>query len=101
MVVGIGSEFKCENQRVYFFTRILSPKEGKIFHVWRRDGDEFHRIEMSVKPPAWSVYSYISLSPARSGNWNAEVWEGDKLLRDLSFKAHSPPGSSSPFKKKG
>jgi transcriptional regulator with XRE-family HTH domain len=101
MVVGIGSEFKCENQRVYFFTRISTPKEGKIFHVWRREGEEFHRIEMSVNPPTWSVYSYITLPPARSGNWKVEVWEGDKLLRDLSFKAHSPQGSSSPSKKKG
>jgi len=96
VVIGKGSEFKCENQRVYFFTRILSPKEGKIFHVWRRDGEESHRIEMSVKPPAWSVYSYISLSPARSGNWKVEVWDGDKMLGNSSFKAHPSSGPSSP-----
>ena len=40
MVVGKGSEFKCENQRIYFFTRITAPKEGKIRHVWRWEGKD-------------------------------------------------------------
>ena len=95
MVVGKGSEFKCENQKVYFFTRIVTLQEGKIFHVWRWEGEEFHRIAMSVKPPAWSVYSYITLPSARSGNWKVEVWDGDKMLTHQSFKAHSPNRSPS------
>jgi cytoskeletal protein RodZ len=95
-VVGRGSEFKCENQKIYFFTRITTPREGKIFHVWRCEGEEQHRIEMPVKSPSWSVYSYISLSPARSGNWKVEVWEGDKMLKDVSFGARSPKMTSSP-----
>ncbi len=65
----------------------MTLREGKIFHVWRREGEEFHRIEMAVKPPAWSVYSYITLPPARFGNWNVEVWDEDKVLTHLSFKA--------------
>jgi hypothetical protein len=94
-VVGKGSEFKCENQKIFFFTRIITPQEGKIFHVWRWEGEELHRIEMAVKPPAWSVYSYITLPSARSGNWKVEVWDGDKMLTDQSFKAHSPNRSPS------
>jgi len=96
MVVGKGSEFRCENQRIYFFTRIMAPKDGKIWHVWRWEGKEHHRIEMVVKPPSWSVYSYISLPPVRSGNWRVEVWESDKMLMDVSFKAHSPGKTFSP-----
>jgi cytoskeletal protein RodZ len=88
MIVGKGSEFKCENQRVYFFSRVMALREGKISHVWRWEGEEFHRIDMVVKPPAWSVYSYITLPPARYGNWNVEVWDGDKILTHSSFKAH-------------
>ncbi|OGP88199.1 MAG: hypothetical protein A2156_03845 [Deltaproteobacteria bacterium RBG_16_48_10] len=100
-VVGKGSEFRCENQRVYFYTRIMTPKEGKIFHVWRWEGEEFHRIEMPVKSPTWSVYSYITLPPARSGNWKVEVWDGNKMLTHLDFKAHQPNVSSSPPKREG
>lgn len=99
VVTGKGSEFRCENQRVYFFTRIMTPKEGKIFHVWRWEGEELRRIEMDVKPPAWSVYSYINLPAARFGNWKVEVWDGDKILTHVSFKAHQPDDSSSHSKK--
>jgi len=87
-VVGKGSEFKCANQRIYFFTRIEAPKEGKIWHVWHWEGKEHQRIEMVVKPPSWSVYSYVSLPPVRSGNWRVEVWDGDKMLMGAGFKAH-------------
>jgi hypothetical protein len=96
MVIGKGSEFKCENQRVYLFTRIMTPKDGKIFHVWRWKGEELHRVEMAVKPPAWSVYSYITLPPARFGNWKVEVWDGDKILTYLDFKAHQANASFTP-----
>ena len=99
MVTGKGSEFRCENQRVYFFTRIMTPKEGKISHVWRWEGEELRRIEMPIKPPAWSVYSYINLPPARFGNWKVEVWDGDKILTHVSFKAHQPNASLLPPKK--
>ncbi len=95
-VFGKGSEFKCENQRIYFFTRIKAPKEGKIWHVWRLEGKEHQRIEMVVKPPSWSVYSYVSLSPVRSGNWRVEVWDGDKMLMDVGFKAYSSGTTFSP-----
>jgi hypothetical protein len=87
-LVGKASEFECENQRVYFFTRIATPKEGKIVHVWRCEEKEQCRIEMTVKSPSWSVYSHIFLYPARSGNWKVEVWGGDRLLKSVSFKAY-------------
>jgi hypothetical protein len=95
-LVGRGAEFRCENQKVYFFTRIGTPKEGKIFHVWRWEGEEQYRLEMAVKPPSWSVYSYISLLPARSGKWRVEVWADDRMLTDASFQAYPPKGTSSP-----
>ena len=94
--VGKGSEFNCENQKIYFFTRIEGPKAGKIWHVWLWEGKEHHRIEMAVKPPSWSVYSYISLPPDRSGNWRVEVRDGDKIVMGVNFKAHSPGTTFSP-----
>jgi transcriptional regulator with XRE-family HTH domain len=86
-VVGRRSDFQCENQRVYFFTKVMASRDGKVFHVWRLNGEEVHRIEMPVKLPFWSVYSYITLYPARSGNWNVEVWAENRMLEEMSFKA--------------
>jgi cytoskeletal protein RodZ len=84
---GKCSEFKCNNQRVYFFTRIKAQRDGKIVHVWLWKGEEFNRIKIDVKPPAWSVYSYIVLQPHCLGEWKAEVRDGDNVLRSLNFKA--------------
>jgi hypothetical protein len=87
VLIGRCSEFTCNNQRAYFFTRIRTQKEGKIVHVWLWEGKEFTKIEIDVKPPAWSVYSYITLRPQHAGIWKVEIRGGDNILKSLSFKA--------------
>jgi len=85
-LTGNALNFNSNNQRGYFFTRIKTSKLGKIAHVWLWEGKEYHRIEMDVKPPAWSVYSYLTFQPQHVGNWKAEVREGDQILTSLNFK---------------
>jgi hypothetical protein len=85
-LAGNSSEFTSNNQRGYFFTRIKTPKSGKIAHVWLWEGKEYHRMEIDVKPPAWSVYSYLTFRPQHTGNWKAEAREGDQILTSLNFK---------------
>lgn len=85
-LTGNALEFISNNQRGYFFTRVKTPKAGKIAHVWLWEGKEFHRTEMEVKPPAWSVYSYLTFRPQHTGNWKAEAREGDQVLTSLNFK---------------
>ena len=84
---GKCSGFICNNQRAYFFTRIKTQREGKITHVWLWMSKEFNRIEIDVKPPVWSVYSYITLRPQHGGNWKVEVRDGNNVLNSLDFKA--------------
>lgn len=84
---GKCSGFICNNQRAYFFTRIKTQREGKITHVWLWMSKEFNRIEIDVKPPVWSLYSYITLRPQHVGSWKAEVRDGDNILNSLDFKA--------------
>lgn len=85
-LTGNASEFTSNHQRGYFFTRIKASRTGKIAHVWLLEGKEFHRIEMDVKPPAWSVYSYLTFRPQHTGNWKAEARDGDQILTSLNFK---------------
>lgn len=94
ILIGKCSEFPCNNQRAYFYTRIKTKREGKIAHVWLWEGKEFHRIEIEVKPPAWSVYSYLTLRPPLDGNWKAEARYGDHVLTTISFKATGFPDYS-------
>lgn len=85
-LTGNSSEFTSNNQRGYFFTKIKTPRTGKIAHVWLLEGKEYHRIEIDVKPPSWSVYSYLTFRPQHTGNWKAEAREGDQILTSLNFK---------------
>ncbi len=85
-LTGNALEFTSNNQRGYFFTRIKTPRSGKIAHVWLWEGKEYHRMEIDVKPPAWSVYSYLTFRPQHTGNWKAEAREGDQILTSLNFK---------------
>lgn len=94
-LTGICSDFKSDNQRGYFFTRIKTPKAGRIAHIWIWEGKEHHRMEMEVKPPAWSVYSYFTFRPQHTGNWKAEVRDGDHVLTSLNFRVTQPWGDRS------
>lgn len=84
-LIGKCSAFRSNNQRGYFFTRIETPRAGKIAHIWLWEGKEYHRIEIDVKPPAWSVYSYFTFRPQHTGNWKAEARDGDHVLTSLNF----------------
>jgi hypothetical protein len=92
---GKCSEFTSNNQRGYFFTRIKTPMAGKIAHIWLWEGKEYHRLEINVKPPAWSVYSYLTFRPQHTGSWRAEVRDGDHLLTGLDFRVVQSSGEQS------
>jgi hypothetical protein len=82
---GKSKEFTCNNQKIYLLTKIRAPERGKITHVWVWRGKEYHRNEIEVKAPEWSVYSYLILRPHQSGDWKVEVRAGERVLASLSF----------------
>lgn len=82
---GKSKEFTCNNQKIYLLTKIKAPKGGRITHVWLWRGKEYHKNEIEVKAPEWSVYSYLTLRPHQSGDWKVEVRVGDRVLTSLSF----------------
>jgi transcriptional regulator with XRE-family HTH domain len=86
-LLGISREFTCNNQKIYFLTKIKTPEGGRITHVWVWKGKEYHRYEIEVKSPEWSVYSYVTLHSYQSGDWKVEVRVGDKVLASQTFNA--------------
>lgn len=82
---GKSNEFTCNNQKIYLLTKIRTPEGGRVTHVWFWRGKEYHRNEIEVKAPEWSVYSYLILRPHQSGDWKVEVRVGDRVLASLSF----------------
>ena len=90
ILTGKRSEFLCNNQKAYFLTRIKTKKGNKIVHVWFWKGEEFHKNEIDIKAPEWTVYSFITLKRGHTGDWKAEVRHDNKVLTSLSFKAIEP-----------
>jgi len=82
---GKSKEFTCNHQKIYLLTKVRTPEGGRITHVWIWRGKEYHRNEIEVKAPEWSVYSYLVLRPHQSGDWKVEVRVGDRVLASLSF----------------
>ena len=94
-LTGKCSDFTSNNQRGYFFTRIKTPRAGKITHIWLWEGKEYYRMEINIKPPSWSVYSYLTFRPHHAGNWKAEVRDGDHVLTCLKFRVIHSSGVQS------
>jgi transcriptional regulator with XRE-family HTH domain len=84
---GISREFTCNNKKIYFLTKIKTPEGGRITHVWVWRGKEYHRYEIEVKSPEWSVYSYVTLRSHQRGDWKVEVRDGDNVLVSETFNA--------------
>ena len=82
--------FPCDGRKVYFFNKIRARKDGRILHVWTLENREFNRVEMEIRQPAWSVYSYLTLRPLLAGSWKVEARDGDEILSSLTFKAIQP-----------
>jgi transcriptional regulator with XRE-family HTH domain len=85
-LIGVSSEFTCHHQRVYFLTKIQASGSGKISHVWIWRGEEVKTIDMEVKAPVWSIYSYVTIRPRQTGQWKVEVRDGSTVLSFHSFK---------------
>jgi cytoskeleton protein RodZ len=94
-LTGKCSEFTSDNQRAYFFTRIKTPTARKITHIWLWKGKEYYQTEIDVKPPAWSVYSYCTFRHQHTGDWKAEVRDGDQVLTSLDFRVVQSAGDQS------
>jgi hypothetical protein len=82
---GKSKEFTCNNLKIYLLTKVRAPETGRISHVWIWKGKEYHKNEIVVKAPEWSVYSYLTLRPHQVGDWKVEVRVGDRVLASLSF----------------
>jgi transcriptional regulator with XRE-family HTH domain len=94
-LTGKCSEFTSNHQRGYFFTRIKTPRVGKIAHIWLWEGKEYYQMEIDIKPPAWSVYSYFTFRPQHAGNWKAEARNGGQVLFSVNFRVVQSTGDGS------
>jgi hypothetical protein len=78
----MGSDWRCAPATgtvrpgvVFFYTRLLSPKDTTIEHRWYRGDRLHHTVTLRVHANAlagYRTYSQMTVSPARAGDWRVE-----------------------------
>lgn len=49
-----------ENGRLVFFSEIVDQKDKTIYHVWKRNGEEFYRIDFKPTSNKWRANSNVN-----------------------------------------
>lgn len=63
---------------------LVHDAEGRVFHVWKRDGKEVWRMGLSIKSKRWSTQTKRTIPSA--GAWEVEVvTEAGASLGSVSF----------------
>ena len=80
-VVGEGSTFASDGERVYCLTRIhgMSPPTS-VTHVWYYDGKTMARVELSVGSENWRTWSFKTYKPEWTGFWEVKILDGDGMV---------------------
>jgi hypothetical protein len=88
MPVGEATSFPADVDRVYLWTRINGVTEGEItiHHVWLHEGQEKADVQLPVKGSPWRTYSYKTILPEWSGNWEIKITGPDgNVIKDVKF----------------
>ncbi len=77
-VIGEGSTFPFDGERVYCLTRIhgMSPPTS-VTHVWYYEGKTMARVELSVGSENWRTWSFKTYKPDWTGFWEVKILDGD------------------------
>ncbi|MDF2177964.1 DUF2914 domain-containing protein [Aliiglaciecola sp. CAU 1673] len=75
-----------EITQVVFFTQLDDMQGQDVVHKWFYQGELMAEVPMSVRSPNWRTWSSKRLLPAWQGNWQVQLWSGDKLLLSKEFR---------------
>jgi DUF2914 family protein/tetratricopeptide repeat protein len=70
--------------RLYFYTRVASPRDTTIEHRWYR-GDRLEQsVPLSIRANAagYRTYSQLAIGPDRAGSWKVELRTQDGQVLD-------------------
>ncbi len=75
------SSIPATTGKLYCFTRITGGSNDKVVHVWRYEGTEMARVELSVRSANWRTWSSKTILPEWKGAWSVDVLDtsGAKL----------------------
>ena len=66
--------FSSNTGRIYCFTDFDSVAEKiYIHHNWYRRDVLMSKVKLSLRPPRWSTFSYITIRETDKGPWRVEI----------------------------
>lgn len=87
--VGEAADFPADVDRVYLWTKVTGLTEGEtsfIHHVWLKGGEEMADVELAVKGDPWRTYSYKTIPPEWTGDWEVKVTGPDgNVIKSIPF----------------
>ena len=85
--MGVAESFGANVEKVYLWCQVTGAADTTVVkHVWSYEGKEMATVELPVKSAAWRTWSYKTILPEWTGNWEVKVLdaEGD-VLKAVSF----------------
>ena len=74
MPVGTGESFPTDVDKLYLWSRITGAQDSiSVYHVWSYEGEEKLNFEMPVKSPSWRCWTYKTILPEWTGQWEAKI----------------------------
>lgn len=87
MPTGVAESFSANVEKVYLWCQVTGAADTTVVeHVWSYEGKEMAAVELPVKSAAWRTWSYKTILPEWTGNWEVKVLDaaGD-VLKAVSF----------------
>jgi hypothetical protein len=75
--------------RMYFYTRVASPRDTTIEHRWYRGDRLAQRVSLRIRAnqAGFRTYSQMAISPDRAGSWKVELRTQDgQVLGEDTFE---------------
>ena len=82
MPTGAAESFDANVEKVYLWCQVTGAADTTVVkHVWSYEGKEIATVELPVKSTAWRTWSYKTILPEWTGNWEVKVLDaaGDVL----------------------
>jgi hypothetical protein len=87
MPVGTAESYDADVEKVYLWCKVTGAAGTTVVkHVWSYEGKEMAAVELPVKSPAWRTWSYKTILPEWTGNWEVKVLDAEgEVLKAVSF----------------
>lgn len=88
MPTGVADSFAPNVDKVYLWCKVLGAEDAtSVRHIWYYKGEEMATVELAVESKSWRTWSYKTILPEWTGNWEVKVLDAsDNVLRAIAFK---------------